>query len=120
VTWTIQGDSLTRTETITAQQPVTLSRFFVMFPTTGTRVFTTFDQGRRTDRFESPDGPAEVALISPSVSLISSIVSTGDGPLGKGNRFPIPLILQMEATDVAMGPGKPFTWTIRLRTPARE
>src|SRR5262245_6766160 len=77
VTWAIQGDSLTRTETITAQQPVTLRRFSVMLPTTGTRVFTTLDQGRRTDRFESPDGPVEVALINPSVSLISSIVSTG-------------------------------------------
>jgi hypothetical protein len=41
--------------------------------------------------------------------------ATGDGPLGRGARGPVPLHLVYEARDVALTPGRPSTWTLTLR-----
>jgi hypothetical protein len=114
VNWKIEGDTLVRSETITVSQPVTLRRFSVMFPSTGDRVSTGFENGRRTDRFDSPDGPVEVTISDVSFAD-ESLQATGDSATGKGTRGAIPLILQLQATNLVLTPGDSLHWTIRLR-----
>ncbi len=40
VLWKLDGDTLVRSETITATQPLTIRRFWVLFPSTGDRLST--------------------------------------------------------------------------------
>jgi hypothetical protein len=115
VKWTIQGNTLTRTESIAASQPAAIRRFWVMVPSTGDRVSTTLQEGRRVDRFESFDGAMEVSVLDASVPLAAKLTATGNGPLGKGSRGPIPMLLQFEANNVQLKAGASLNWTIDLK-----
>ena len=115
VNWKIQDHALVRVEKITATQPVALRRFSVDFPSTGDRVSTRTEEGRRIDRFDSPDGSVEVSVTESSVPLSVAIQATGNSALGKGTRGPIPLVLQLQAPDLRLQPGDSIQWTIRLR-----
>jgi hypothetical protein len=115
VNWKIEGDTLIRTETVTAAAPVKIRRFWIIVPSTGDRISTRFDSGIRTDRFDSPEGSIESTLTSTDFTLASTIVATGNGNLGKGNRGPIPLYLDLEAKNVTLQPSKPMKWTLRLK-----
>jgi len=118
VNWTIQGNTLTRSESVISSHPLAIRHFSVAFPTTGDRMSTTFNDGRRTDRFESPDGPVEVSVVQSSVPLATKVSAGGNSPLGKGSRGPIPLILQFDASDISLKPGVPLTWTMGLTNPS--
>jgi hypothetical protein len=115
VNWTIQGNTLTRTESIAAAQPTSIRRFSVAFPSYADRSSTALDAGRRIDRLESADGVVEVSVVNASIPLTTKIAATGNGPLGKGSRGPIPLILQFESRDVTVYPGAPLTWAITMK-----
>jgi hypothetical protein len=115
VNWRIDGDTLVRSETITATKPVTLHRFSVMFPSTGSQVSTRFESGHRTDRFNSPDGSVEVTIADFSFPLDESLQATSNSAVGKGTRGPIPLILQLQAINLVLKAGEALHWTIRLR-----
>jgi hypothetical protein len=117
VTWTIQGNTLTRTESIAASQPTAIRHFSVMFPAGGAdHVSTTFQEARRVDRFESPDGTLEVSVLNTSIPLGTKLFATGNGPLGRGSRTPIFLILQFDGKDMQLKPGASFNWTINVKT----
>jgi hypothetical protein len=73
-----------------------------MYPSTGSRVNTVVEAGRRTDRFLTPDGVVEVTALSADLPLAASLAATGNQPSGKGARGAIPLILQFDARDVAL------------------
>ena len=115
VNWQVDGDTLVRTETITAAKPVTLRRFSVMFPSTGDHVSTRIENGRRTDRFHSPDGSVEVTISDVSFPSDESLQATGNSAAGKGTRGAIPLIRQLQATNLILKAGDSLHWTIRLR-----
>jgi hypothetical protein len=115
VTYKIDGDTLIRSEKITASQPVSIHRFSVMFTSTGNQVTTRLENGRRIDHFDSPDGSVEVAIADASFPYTESLRATGDSALGKGTRCAIPLILDLQASDLALKPGESLSWTIRLR-----
>jgi hypothetical protein len=114
VNWKIEGSTIIRTETVTAAAPVKIHRFWIIVPSTGDHSSTRFDSGIRTDRFDSPEGSIEATVTATDFPLASTIVATGNSNLGKGNRGPIPLYLELEAKNVAIQPGKPMKWTLRL------
>jgi hypothetical protein len=58
--------------------------------------------------------PLRVAVNAPW-PVVRLMQATGDGPLGRGARGPVPLHLVYEARDVALAPGQPLTWTLTLR-----
>ena len=58
VRFTIEGDTLVRSERLSAKRRLEVKRFAVVFPTTGARA-STRASSPRTDRFESPDGLIE-------------------------------------------------------------
>jgi hypothetical protein len=108
VHWSIAGGSLVREETISAPGHKLIRRIRVIFPSTSDRVSTRFENGDRTDRFDS----LEVTVLGP---LEASLRATGNGPLGRGNQGPIPLLIEWEARDLTVSPGSPFHWTLRAR-----
>jgi hypothetical protein len=114
VTWKIDGDMLVRTEKITATQPVAIKRFFVIFPSTGERLATRFEDGGRIDRFYGKANSLEVCVQSHGMTLEKSVEATGDSALGKGARGAIPLILRMESHDLTITPTSPLQWSITL------
>jgi len=115
VKWKLDGDTLVRTEKITAANPMILRRFSVIFPSTGDVVSTRDEKGTRLDRFTGRDGTLEVAVESTDAQFTETLLATGNSALGRGTHGPIPLILRIEANDLKLKPGKPFTWTVRLR-----
>jgi hypothetical protein len=109
------GDTLVRSETITATRAVSLRRFAVVFPSTGGEVATRFEDGRRIDRFVGPESALEVGISDTNLPLAITVQATGNAPAGRGARGHIPLILRAEAGAVALKPGDHLRWTIRLR-----
>jgi hypothetical protein len=115
VTWRILGDSLVRTETISASQPVRLRSFSVVVPSTGQVCATHFTNSLRTDRCDSPEGSWEVTVKRSDWPLHVSLRATGDTALNRGNRGALPLYLEFESSNVELRPGQPMHWEIQLR-----
>jgi hypothetical protein len=115
VRWRIEGDTLVRSETITAARPVSIKRFSVLFPSTGTSASTRFEDGRRIDRFTGPEGALEVTVSEASVPLETTLEATGNTPLGRGARGAIPLVLRAQAAGLALKAGDALRWTVRMK-----
>jgi hypothetical protein len=101
ISWTLRDGAIVREERITGGSQI--HRLRVMFPSTDSRVTTRFVETRRIDRFDSIE--VESSFTS------ASLKATGDSELGRGNKGPIPLLLEWEAVDVKL----PFRWTVTLR-----
>lgn len=115
VAWRLDGDALTRTETITAQRPVSLKTVTFLFPSTGARLTTRHDDGRRTDRFEGPEATLEVAITDTTVPFETTIEATGDTLLGRGARGAIPLVLRARTAPVTLKAGEKLRFTVRVK-----
>jgi hypothetical protein len=109
VRWTLGESTLTRVETLTAAAPLQLRRWRVVVPTTNMTGEYTDDGARLTG--------AAPLLVTVNVPwpVARLMQATGDGPLGRGARGPVPLHLVYEARDVTVAPGQPSTWTLTLR-----
>ncbi len=114
VNWKIDGNTLVRTETITAARQIKMRRFWVIVPSTGDHISTRFENNIRTDQFDSLEGSLEVSVTAADLPLRASILATGNSNLGKGNRGAIPLYLEFESKNVALQQGKPMKWTLQL------
>lgn len=115
VSWKLEGDTLIRSETITASRAMTVKRFSVLFPSTGGRSATRLENGRRIDRFTGPEGTLEVTISEASLPLETTLEATGNSSLGRGARGGIPLLLRAQSGAVALKPGDAIRWTIRVR-----
>lgn len=108
VHWTIADGTLLREETISTQRTQTIRRIRVMFPSSSDRVSTHFENGQRSDQFNS----VKVTAVGP---FAASLQATGDSAAGRGNQGPIPLLIEWEGRDVAVALGSPFHWMLRLQ-----
>jgi len=108
VVWRIENGTLMREETLSAKQPVSIRRWRLVVPVTYTVVETEQKNGVRTDRFKSNEDSLEVRMLSATFPLITSIVATGDSPLGRGVHGAIPLHLVFESQNVALQPDRPL------------
>jgi hypothetical protein len=116
VTWRLSGDTLIRTETVSATSPIIIRHFSVIFPSTANVVSTRFENGRRVDRFTGTDATLEFSAISRNTIFNESLLATGDSAMGKGTRGPIPLLLHIDADNLSISPGNPFQWICRIKT----
>jgi hypothetical protein len=67
--------------------------------------------GRRIDRFGFAQDRTELSITaSADWPLKSSLLATGDTPLGRGARGPIPLHLIYESRDLRLTPNQAKTW----------
>ncbi|HXU80567.1 MAG TPA: hypothetical protein VN914_04180 [Polyangia bacterium] len=105
VRWKIEGDTLVRSETITAAKATSLKKFSVLFPSTGGTSSTRFENGHRIDRFVGPESALEVS-VEGSVPLEVTLEATGNSSLGRGARGGIPLLLRAQARNVVLKAGE--------------
>jgi hypothetical protein len=118
VTWSFAGETLTRKEKISAHQPVSIKRLWVAIPSTGTVSIASMDAGQRSFTLKGDGGALRVSLNRSSFPLNCWLQATGNSPMGKGSRGAVPLILNMEAQDLAARPGSDLTWSLSFRSVA--
>jgi hypothetical protein len=119
VEWTLDGDTLVRTERLTTARPLRLKRWRVSVTTTGTRTATSSQGGTRTDTFDGPDGRLTVSVPRIDWPSTWTVRAAGNAADGRGARGAIPLHLEIESLNLALEPGVPQSWILRLssRTP---
>lgn len=119
VKWKLDGDTLVRTEKISATNQIIIRHFFVIFPSTYENVSTRFERGHRVDTFyqgnASENSALEISVESKNISFNENLQATGNAAPGKGTRGAIPLILHIDADDLKLKPGKPLEWEIRIK-----
>ncbi|HXG54305.1 MAG TPA: hypothetical protein VNJ03_02920 [Vicinamibacterales bacterium] len=115
VEWRIIGSTLSRAETITANQHVTIRRLAFILPSTAT------DQSQSPAangaagviRLSGPEGVLE-ARTAGELPIAASVRRMGDAPLGRGARGAIPLHVAFEATNIELRPGRARSWVLSL------
>lgn len=119
VIWAISGTTFFRDEILKSSEPITLRRWWIAVPSTGGRATVSIDEEQRWDIFEGSDGALAVnAKADPP--LRTYLTATGDSPLGKGARRPLPLHLIYEARDLAIGPQRSLRWKLTMRVAKRK
>ena len=116
VNWRIENGALVREETLSSKQPVTIRNWRMAVPSTHDRVETGTADGKI--KFNSRSGSLEVQLYGTNFNPRSSIVASGDGPLGRGVRGAIPLHVVFEAKEVVVNPQKPLKYRLTLKPKA--
>ncbi len=114
VTWRLEGKTLKRDETLKSTEAVTLKRWWIAVPTTAATGQVEFKQGQRWDRMNLGEATLSIAAAA-DWPLMISVKATGDGPLGRGARGPLPLHLIYESHDLELKPDKPAHWRLTLR-----
>jgi hypothetical protein len=100
VIWRIENGTLTREETLSSEQPVTIRRWRIAVPTTHDQVETETVSGVRVDHFNSAKGALDVRMSDANFPVKTSIIATGNSALGRGVHGAIPLHLVFEARDI--------------------
>ncbi len=114
ITWTIEGATLTRTETLTSTRDVSIRRVVLLLSSTA----TSYEKPQPTTiRLSSPDGLLD-ATTSGNLQMRSAIRTVGDEPLGRGPRVPIPTHVTYEAAGVQLRAGQPHSWGLSLTASA--
>jgi len=113
VTWSITKNGLRWSEIITPSKAVMVRHLWMAVPTRADRIKTSEVANVRSDRLVSKDGTLEVRVLRSDWPVQISAFATGDDPLGRGDRGPIPLHLILETThDLSFTPGAPQRWEI--------
>jgi len=105
VVWRIDKGTLTREETLSSKQPVSIRRWKIVVPATHEQVETEMIKGERVDRFYAAKGSLEVRMSEANFPVKASIVATGNTALGRGVHGAIPLHLVFEAQDIRIDRG---------------
>jgi hypothetical protein len=113
VVWHVDGSSLTRDETLKSTEPLTIRRWWIAVPTTADHDEVLAD-GQRWDVFRSRESTLAVAA-NTDWPLESSLMATGDTPLGRGARGPVPLHLIYESRDLRVTPNSGAHWRLTVR-----
>ena len=120
VTWTLQGSTLRKRETLSASQPLVVRRLWLAVPSRSGHLETEATSGGRIDRLTSDTGTLDVQLKHADWPVEISAVATGDSPLGRSDRGHIPLHLILESKGITLSPGAPKSWEITLSAHANE
>jgi hypothetical protein len=100
VVWRITGNSISREETLSSAKPLMIRSWRMAVPTSYGKVDSELVGNKRIDRFSSNQGSLSVELSDNSFPIATSIIATGNGPLGKGVHGPVPLHLVLEAKNI--------------------
>jgi hypothetical protein len=113
VEWHLQGSTLAREERLISSVPLVIRTWRVAVPSTASH-WQTIAGPPRTDLLTGAEGRIGVTVTQSDWPIAVRGFATGDSPLGRGARGPIPFHLQLEARDVRLDAGKPQGWTLRL------
>ena len=104
VVWTLADNVLVRDETLSARQPLSIRRWRLAVPTSFAQAETTWNEKIRTDRFTSSEGTLEVKLQA-TFAVKTTLIATGNSPLGRGVRGAIPLHTIFESSVLRLEKG---------------
>jgi len=114
VVWRIAGNTLTREETLSSKQPVSISSWLLAVPTTHNETDLQMFKEPGVLRFTSLKGALDVRMSAANFQFTQSVTSTGDSALGRGVHGPIPLHLLFKASDLELKPAKPLKYKLEL------
>jgi hypothetical protein len=114
VTWSLEGNSLHRVESLMASKPLKIRRLWLAIPTRNTHLETLELSGARIDHLTSNGVTLDVQVIHSDWPLQISAYATGNDSLGRGDRGAIPLHLILESRNVSLTPGTAESWDITL------
>jgi hypothetical protein len=114
VKWSLEGNSLRRSEIITAAKPVRVRRLWMAIPSTANHIATDFLDATRQDLLFSGQTNLEVQIAYTDWPLHVSAFAAGDDALGRGSQGPIPIHLILESNDLLLAPDTPQKWEIVL------
>jgi hypothetical protein len=120
VTWSLSGDQLTRTETISASKALTIRKLWMAVPSAADHLITSYADGKRTDALENDQGTLKVRIAHSDWPIKVSAFATGNDVLGRGDRGPLPLNLILRAEAISLKPGAPMKWQIVLTSLSKE
>jgi hypothetical protein len=120
VTWSLQGDSVHRVETLTAAKALRVRRFWLAISSRYNHLETLELGGARIDRLTSNGMTLDVQVNHSDWPLQISTFATGDDPLGRSDRGAIPLHLILESKSLSLKPGVPESWEITLSAPHQD
>jgi hypothetical protein len=108
VTWSLTKSGLRRSEVITPSKSVMVRRLWMAVPTRSDRIKTLIVDNVRSDQLISKESTMEVRVLHSDWPLQISAFATGDDPLGRGDRGPIPWHLILETTkNLSLAPSAP-------------
>jgi hypothetical protein len=114
VTWSLQGNSLHRVESLTASKPLKIRRLWLAIPSRESHLETIELGSARIERLTSNGTTLDVQVEHSDWPVQISAYATGDDSLGRGDRGAIPLHLILESKNVSLTPGDPKSWQIIL------
>ena len=114
VVWQLNDKTLTREETLTSTEPLTLRHWWVVAPTVSSTASAEMSGGQRWDRMKFGESTLSISA-SADWPLSISLKATANDPSGRGARGPIPLHLVYETRELRLTPGKPARWRLTLR-----
>jgi hypothetical protein len=112
VTWSLQGNTLHRVESLTASKPLKVRRLWLAIPSRNSHLETLDLSGTRIDRLTSNGTILDVRVNQSDWPVQISAHATGDDSLGRGDRGAIPLHLVLESKNISLVPGVPERWEI--------
>jgi hypothetical protein len=114
VTWSLQGNSLHRVETLTTAKSLLIRRLWLAIPSRYSHLETRELGGTRIDRLTSNGMTLDVQVNRSDWPIQISTYATGDDPLGRSDRGAIPLHLILESKSLSLKPAVPESWEITL------
>jgi len=114
VTWSMQGKTIRRVESLTSSKPLRIRRLWLAIPSRYNRLETLDIGGDRLDRLISDKETLNVEVKQSDWPVQISAFSTGDNPLGRSDRGPIPLHLILESKNISLSAGTPQKWELTI------
>ena len=114
VTWTLQGNTLRRVESLAASKELKVRRLWLALPTQYDHLQTSSLQGVRIDRLISESKSLEVQVSNSNWPFEISAYATGNDPLGRGDRGPLPMHLILQTGSFSLTPAMPKHWELSL------
>jgi len=114
VTWSLQGNTLRRVETLSSSKGLMVPRLWLTIPSRENHLETLESNGARMDRLTSNGSSLDVEVKHSDWPLQISTYATGDDVLGRSDRGAIPLHLIFESRNISLSPGASKRWEITL------
>ncbi len=114
VLWRIDKGTLTREETLSANNPLRIRSWRLAVPTSYEHVETILNHKTRADRFSSKEGSLEVSMVQASFPMTTELFAAGNSPLGRGVKGAIPLHTVFESHNLLVQPGNPLRTRLSL------
>jgi hypothetical protein len=115
VVWHIDNETFIREETLSSDRPVSIRRWQMAIPSSYGQVETELHGQTRIDRFSSLAGTLSAELTNATFSFSTSVVASGNSPLGRGVHGAIPLYLMFEAKNLSVKNGSPLKYRVALQ-----